>query len=178
MGLEPLSASIICNAGPNGIPIPRRWASVNRCRFPSSISSFRKISAYSIRSRLGGTKYQMEGDGAWYLFGWPAIEGNAAARSAHAAFAIMQAARELKLPVPAAWVLQFGVTIASDLMVIMPTKHEGEVEVAGKAINLAARLKRGDRQAHRARPHSLLSRGTRPLRPRQAGSSRQFIERG
>ena len=27
-------------------------------------------------------------------------------------------------------------------MVIMPTKHEGEVEVAGKAINLAARLKR------------------------------------
>ena len=93
-------------------------------------------------SRLGGTKYQMEGDGAWYLFGWPAIEGNPAARSAHAAFAIMQAASELKLPVPAGWVLQFRVTIASDLMVIMPTKHEGEVEVAGKAINLAARLKR------------------------------------
>ena len=23
-------------------------------------------------SRLGGTKYQTEGDGAWYLFGWPA----------------------------------------------------------------------------------------------------------
>ena len=93
-------------------------------------------------SRLGGTKYQMEGDGAWYLFGWPAIEGNPAARSAHAAFAIMQAARELKLPVPAGWVLQFRVTIASDLMVIMPTKREGEVEVAGNAINLAARLKR------------------------------------
>ena len=93
-------------------------------------------------SRLGGTKYQMEGDGAWYLFGWPAIEGNPAARSAHAAFAIMQAARELELPVPAGWVLQFRVTIASDLMVIMPTKREGEVEVAGNAINLAARLKR------------------------------------
>jgi class 3 adenylate cyclase/tetratricopeptide (TPR) repeat protein len=93
-------------------------------------------------SRLGGTKYQMEGDGAWYLFGWPAIEGNPAAGSAHAAFAIMQAAGELKLPVPPGWVLQFRVTIASDLMVIMPTKHEGEIEVAGKAINLAARLKR------------------------------------
>jgi len=95
-------------------------------------------------SRLGGTKYQMEGDGAYYLFGWPTIEGNPAARSAHAAFAIMQAARELKLPVPAGWFLflQFRVTIASDLMVIMPTKREGEVEVAGKAINLAARLKR------------------------------------
>ncbi len=85
-------------------------------------------------SRLGGTKYQMEGDGAWYLFGWPAIEGNQAAHSAHAALAIMQAARELKLPVPAGWVLQFRVTIASDLMVIMPTKHESEVEVAGNAI--------------------------------------------
>ena len=54
----------------------------------------------------------------------------------------MQAAKELKLPAPARWVLQFRVTIASDLMVIMPTKHDGEVEVAGKAINLAARLKR------------------------------------
>ena len=93
-------------------------------------------------SRLGGTKYQMEGDGAWYLFGWPAIEGNQAAHSAHAALAIMQAARELKLPVPAGWVVQFRVTIASDLMVIMPTKRESEVEVAGNAINLAARLKR------------------------------------
>jgi class 3 adenylate cyclase/tetratricopeptide (TPR) repeat protein len=96
----------------------------------------------ALLSRLGGTKYQMEGDGAWYLFGWPAIEGNPAARAAHAAFAIMQAARELELPVPAGWVLQFRVTIASDLMVIMPTKREGEVEVAGNAINLAARLKR------------------------------------
>ncbi len=95
-----------------------------------------------VLSRHGGTKYQMEGDGAWYLFGWPAIEGNPAARSAHAAFAIMEAARELKLPVPAGWVLQFRVSIASDLMVIMPTKQEGEVEVAGNAINLAARLKR------------------------------------
>ena len=74
-------------------------------------------------SRLGGTKYQLEGDGACYLFGWPTIEGNPAARSAHAAFAIMEAARELKLPVPAGWVLQFRVTIASDLMVIMPTKR-------------------------------------------------------
>jgi hypothetical protein len=37
-------------AGPNGMPIPRRRPSVNRCRFPSSISSFRKISAYLIRS--------------------------------------------------------------------------------------------------------------------------------
>ena len=93
-------------------------------------------------SRLGGTKYQMEGDGAWYLFGWPAIEGNPAARSAHAALAIMQASSELELPVPAGWALQFRVTVASDLMVIMPTKREGEVEVAGKAINLAGRLKR------------------------------------
>ena len=93
-------------------------------------------------SRLGGTKYQMEGDGALYLFGWPAIEGNPAARSAHAACDIMQAAKELKLPLPPGWVLQFRVTIASDLMVIMPTKRESEVEVAGKAINLAARLKR------------------------------------
>jgi predicted ATPase/class 3 adenylate cyclase len=95
-----------------------------------------------VLSRHGGTKYQMEGDGAWYLFGWPAIEGNPAVRSAHAAFAIKQAAEELKLPVPADWVLQFRVSIASDLMVIMPTKQEGEVEVAGNAINLAARLKR------------------------------------
>ena len=31
-------------------------------------------------SRLGGTKYQLEGDGAYYLFGWPAIEGNPAKR--------------------------------------------------------------------------------------------------
>ncbi|MGH7485846.1 MAG: AAA family ATPase, partial [bacterium] len=93
-------------------------------------------------TQFGGTKYQMEGDGAWYLFGWPAIEGNPAARSAHAAFAVMRAARELKIPVPADWVLQFRVTIASDLMVIMPTKQEGEIEAAGKAINLAARLKR------------------------------------
>ena len=92
-------------------------------------------------TRLGGTKYRMEGDGAWYLFGWPTIEGNPAARSAHAAFAIMEAARELKLPIPADWVLQFRVTIASDLMVIMPTKREGEVEIEGNAINLAARLK-------------------------------------
>jgi class 3 adenylate cyclase/tetratricopeptide (TPR) repeat protein len=92
-------------------------------------------------TRLGGTKYQTEGDGAWYLFGWPAIEGNPAARSAHAAYALMQAAKELNLPLPAGWVPQFRVTIASDLMVIMPTKREGEVEVAGKAINLAARLK-------------------------------------
>jgi hypothetical protein len=84
----------------------------------------------------------MEGDGAWYLFGWPAIEGNPAERAAHAAFAIMEAAKELKLPVPAGWILQFRVTIASDLMVIMPTKQEGEVEVEGKAINLAARMKR------------------------------------
>src|SRR5262245_33997987 len=30
----------------------------------------------ALLSGLGGTKYQMEGDGAWYLFGWPAIEGN------------------------------------------------------------------------------------------------------
>ena len=93
-------------------------------------------------SRLGGTKYQMEGDGAVYLFGWPAIEGNPAAHSAHAALAITEAARDLKLPVPPGWVLQFRVTVASDLMVIMPTKREGEVEVAGNAINLAARLKR------------------------------------
>ena len=93
-------------------------------------------------SRLGGTKYQTEGDGAWYLFGWPAIEGNQAAHSAHAALAIMQAARELKLPVPAGWVVQFRVTIASDLMVIMPTERESEVTVAGNAIHLAARLKR------------------------------------
>ena len=93
-------------------------------------------------SHLGGTKYQMEGDGAWYLFGWPAIEGNIAARAAHAAHAIMQAAGEHKLPVPDGWALQFRVTIASELMVIMPTEHEGEVVVAGKAINLAARMKR------------------------------------
>ena len=96
----------------------------------------------ALLTQLGGTKYQMEGDGAWYLFGWPAIEGNPAERAAHAAFAIMEAAKELKLPVPAGWVLQFRLTIASDLMVIMPTKQEGEVEVAGKAINLAARMKR------------------------------------
>lgn len=99
----------------------------------------------ALLSRLGGTKYQMEGDGAWYLFGWPAIEGNTATRSAHAALAIMQAAKELTLPVPAGWALQFRITIASDLMVIMPTNREGEVEVAGKAINLAARLKRACR---------------------------------
>ena len=96
----------------------------------------------ALLSRLGGTKYQMEGDGAWYLFGWPTIEGNPAARAAHAALAIMQAARELELPVPDGWVLQFRITIASELMVIMPTEHDGEVVVAGKAINLAARLKR------------------------------------
>src|SRR5262249_11275800 len=64
----------------------------------------------TLLTRLGGTKYQMEGDGAWYLFGWPAIEGNPAERAAHAAFAIMEAAKELKLPVPAGWVLQFRVT--------------------------------------------------------------------
>ena len=93
-------------------------------------------------SSHGGTKYQMEGDGAWYLFGWPSIEGNPASRAAHAALTIMQAARELELPVPDGWTLQFRVTIASELMVIMPTEHEGEVVVAGKAINLAARLKR------------------------------------
>ncbi len=69
-------------------------------------------------------------------------KGNPAARAAHAAFAIMQAAKGLELPVPEGWALQFRVTIASDLMVIMATEHEGEVEVAGKAINLAARLKR------------------------------------
>jgi predicted ATPase/class 3 adenylate cyclase len=95
----------------------------------------------TVLSRFGGTRYQMEGDGAWYLFGWPAIEGNPAARSAHAAFALMQAAEELDLPLPKDWTLQFRVTIASDLMVIMPTKREGEVEVAGRAINLAARQK-------------------------------------
>jgi class 3 adenylate cyclase len=107
-------------------------------------------------SRLGGTKYQMEGDGAYYLFGWPTIEGNPAARSAHAAFAIMQAARKLELPVPDGWVLQFRVTIASDLMAIMPTKHEGEIEIAGNAINLAARLKRA------CRPDSIvIDRATR-----------------
>ncbi len=83
-------------------------------------------------SRLGGTKYQTEGDGAWYLFGWPAIEGNQAAHSAHAALAIMQAARELKLPVPAGWVVQFRVTVASDLMVIMPTERESEVDGSGE----------------------------------------------
>ena len=38
----------------------------------------------------------------------------------------MQAARELELPVPAGWVPQFRVTIASDLMVIMPTKRAVE----------------------------------------------------
>ena len=95
----------------------------------------------ALLARLGGTKYQMEGDGAWYLFGWPAIEGNPAVRSAHAALALMQAARELDLPVPTGWTLQFRVTIASDLMVITPTKREGEVEVWGTATNLAGRLK-------------------------------------
>ena len=90
-------------------------------------------------SRLGGTKYQLEGDGAYYLFGWPAIEGNPAERSAHAAFAIMDAATELK---SSGWRgLQFRVTIASDLTVIMPTKDEGEVQAAGNAMHLAGRLK-------------------------------------
>ena len=91
-------------------------------------------------SRLGGTKYQLEGDGAYYLFGWPAIEGNPAARSAHAAFAIMEAATELKTR-PDGRPLQFRVTIASDLTVIMPTKDEGEVQAAGNAMHLAGRLK-------------------------------------
>ena len=90
-------------------------------------------------SRLGGTKYQLEGDGAYYLFGWPAIEGNPAARAAHAAFAIMEAATELKRPDGRP--LQFRVTIASDLTVIMPTKDEGEVQAAGNAMHLAGRLK-------------------------------------
>ena len=90
-------------------------------------------------SRLGGTKYQLEGDGAYYLFGWPAIEGNPAKRSAHAAFAIMDAATELKRPDGED--LQFRVTIASDLTVIMPTKDEREVQAAGNAMHLAGRLK-------------------------------------
>ena len=100
---------------------------------------------HAILSRFGGYMYQPEGDGAWYLFGHPVIEGNSAARAAHAAFAIMQAASALKLPVPADWDLQFRVTIASGLMVIMPIKLGGAItgiEVAGPAINLAARLKR------------------------------------
>ena len=96
-------------------------------------------------SSRGGTKYQMEGDGALYLFGWPAIEGNPAARCAYAAFDIMKTANielknELKrvLP-PDASDPEFRVTIASDLMVV--TKHEGEMQVGGNAINLASRLK-------------------------------------
>jgi predicted ATPase/class 3 adenylate cyclase len=101
----------------------------------------------AILSRFGGYEYQPEGDGAWYLFGYPAIEGNPAARAAHAAFAVMQAARALKLPVPDGWDLQFRVTIASSLMVIMPTEWKGDegvtaIDIAGQAINLAARLKR------------------------------------
>jgi predicted ATPase/class 3 adenylate cyclase len=99
----------------------------------------------AILSRFHGYKYQPEGDGAWYLFGYPATEGNLALQAAYAASAIMQAARALKLPVPADWDLQFRVTIASDLMVIMPTKFEEpdeSIDIAGKAINLAARLKR------------------------------------
>jgi class 3 adenylate cyclase/tetratricopeptide (TPR) repeat protein len=91
---------------------------------------------------LGGYQHEdVQGDGAWYLFGLPGpIKGDPAAGSAHAAFAIMQEAKKLKLPLPAGWVLRFRVTIASGPMVVMPIQDH--LRVAGNAINLAARLKR------------------------------------
>ena len=54
----------------------------------------------------------------------PAIEGNPAARSAHAAFAIMQSRRSSSYRFRLDWDLQFRVIIASGLMVIMPTEHQ------------------------------------------------------
>jgi len=88
----------------------------------------------------GGFQYgDVEGDGAWYLFGL-GNEGDAVARAAHAAFAIMQEAKKLKLPLPAGWNLRFRLTIASGLMVVVPDKQQ--VRAAGNPINLAARLKR------------------------------------
>jgi len=88
----------------------------------------------------GGYQYgDVEGDGAWYLFGL-GNEAEPVARAAHAAFAIMQEAKKLKLPLPAGWILRFRLTIASGLMVVVPNKQQ--VRAAGNPINLAARLKR------------------------------------
>ena len=89
---------------------------------------------------LGGCQYDVEGDGAWYLFGLlPPMEGDPTAGAARAAFAIMQEAEQLKLPLPAGWDLQFRVIIASGLVVVVPNEHQ--LRAAGNAMHLAARLK-------------------------------------
>jgi class 3 adenylate cyclase/tetratricopeptide (TPR) repeat protein len=108
---------------------PESWLEIQSC--------FHEPFAEILKNH-GGRLYNLEGDGAWYLFGWRS-EGDPAMRSAHAAFAIMQEAKRLKLPVPDGWDLRFRVTIASGLMAVEAV--EDKLRASGDAINLASRLK-------------------------------------
>jgi class 3 adenylate cyclase/tetratricopeptide (TPR) repeat protein len=93
----------------------------------------------------GGYQYDVQGDGAFYLFGLRSM-GDPVAGAANAALALMLETEELNgtLPLPdlpdksGKWKLQFRVIITSGLIAAMPHRRPG---AAGDALNLPSRLK-------------------------------------
>lgn len=117
-----------------------------------------RVHCHEVLTACHGFRYEIEGDAAYYLFGWPQSIGNPAYNAALASLDLIDSLAMVDAEIPDNWSLKLRVSIATSLMSISLSSANADVDAASRSLGLAARM-----QSHTDPNTVTIDRRTRDL---------------